>query len=79
MYIIPYPWTKEELNKMAYEKEDRFGGILIPFLGGALIGSYFFPRPNYQYPWGQFLKELQFIHIIPLILLYFLNKNNLAI
>ena len=48
MYIIPYPWTKEELNKMAYEKEDRFGGILIPFLGGALIGSYFFPRPNYQ-------------------------------
>lgn len=40
-------------NYNYYRNNMRFGGPLVPFLGGLLVGGLFLPRPNtnyYPYP-----------------------------
>lgn len=61
-------WNKDEVErcyKEAYENqpnENRFGGILLPFLGGLLIGGLFVPRPNQynQLPPAQYQYQYQY-------------------
>lgn len=34
------------------EQNNRVGGVLLPFVGGLLVGGLFAPRPNYGGPGG---------------------------
>lgn len=50
-------WNQGEMEKCyqnAYfnnpNNQSRFGGILLPFLGGLLIGGMFMPHPNNYQP-----------------------------
>ena len=65
MLFIPYHWKNGELESLCFkqplrsscfeeeiQKNDysRYGGLILPFIGGLLIGGLFFPRPNYGAP-----------------------------
>ena len=48
-----YPWNQEEINrcyKEAYEQDvqdpNRFTGLLLPFIGGLIVGGLFIPKIN---------------------------------
>ncbi len=59
-----HEWSEEEIRdcyRQAYdencpdcaENSNRFGvgGLLLPFIGGLIVGGLFIPKPNsYQYP-----------------------------
>ena len=55
--FFPHKWNNEEIEncyREAYEEEtdnqNRFGGILLPFIGGLLIGGLVVPKYNQPYP-----------------------------
>ena len=59
MRYFTYPWKEGEFENLISEKvykipsEERFvGPLLLPFLGGVLIGGLFLPRPNPIPPYG---------------------------
>ena len=58
MRYFTYPWKEGELEELIQKpytinnKDDRFIGPLLPFLGGVLIGGLFLPRPNQIMPYG---------------------------
>ena len=58
-----HPWNEEEVRncyKEAYDQEvpeNRFAGLLLPFIGGLIVGGLFIPKinnqPPQQYPYYQ--------------------------
>lgn len=59
MRYFTYPWKEGEFENLLVEKvynihdDERFvGPLLLPFLGGVLIGGLFLPRPNIIPPYG---------------------------
>lgn len=59
MRYFTYPWKEGELENLVNQiytqpinREERFIGPLLPFLGGVLIGGLFLPRPNPIPPYG---------------------------
>ena len=60
MYFFKYPWKEGEFEQIVTSsytcpcenKDSRFGGLLLPFLGGVLIGGLFLPRPVPYPPYG---------------------------
>lgn len=58
MRYFTYPWKQGEFEQLVQEsyscpcnKDERFvGGLLLPFLGGVLVGGLFLPRPNQPLP-----------------------------
>ena len=50
-----HPWNQEEISrcyKEAYDQDaidpNRFGGLLLPFIGGLIVGGLFIPKINSQ-------------------------------
>lgn len=55
--FFPHRWNDNEIEncyREAYDEssqyQNRFGGILLPFLGGLLIGGLVVPKYNQPYP-----------------------------
>lgn len=72
MRYIPYPWKEgefENLTKISLckDKEDRFIGPLLPFLGGVLIGGLFLPRPTPVPPYGPIYQPIPYVQPVPYV------------
>ena len=49
--FFPYPWSDNDINTyFKIHNEERLGGIILPFLGGVLLGGLFLPRPSTYVP-----------------------------
>ena len=80
MRYFTYPWKEGELENLVNQiytqpinREERFIGPLLPFLGGVLIGGLFLPRPTPVSPYGPkyttpvvpYVQPLPYVNEIP--------------
>lgn len=49
--FFPYRWSENDITTyFSSHNDERIGGVILPFLGGVLLGGLLMPRPNTYVP-----------------------------